>query len=90
MFSDGDMVLDANASSFLYQLATKGRGLFERLTTGVNNNIRNVTTKSSNPEIVMGDIIINGNADKATVSEIRRAQRESVEMILKEFKKLNK
>ena len=41
-------------------------------------------------EINMGDIVVQGSADTRTVSEIRRAQRESVDFMLKEFTKLNK
>lgn len=41
-------------------------------------------------EIVMGDIIIQGNADRQTVSEIRRAQRDSLSDILRGINKLNK
>ena len=90
MFSGGEMVLDAESSNFLYKFATKGREIFNNIIGAVSKGISNISSKTSNPEINMGDIIINGNADKATISEIRRAQRESVDMLLKEFNKLNK
>jgi hypothetical protein len=41
-------------------------------------------------EVHSGDIIVQGNASERTVSEIRRAQRENLEFVLKSLNYLNK
>ncbi len=92
MFTGGEKVLNARASSFLYNFANDGGKILERLVDVCQNG---VTTAAISPnitqsEIVMGDIIIQGNADSQTVSQIRREQRSAVETILKEFNKLSK
>ena len=53
-----------------------------------NNSVMDKVYPSNNAQIRMGDIIIQGNADRQTVSEIRREQRESLKNLLKEFNKL--
>lgn len=91
MFTGGEKVLNAKASNFLYKFANNGGEVFSSIIRGLFNNsslLSNIRPAVNNNEINMGDIIVRGNADKATVSEIRRAQRESVELILKEFNKL--
>ena len=90
MFTGGEKVLNARASNFLYDFATKGSEIISKLLSGHTGAFGNITTPIQNNEINMGDIIIQGNADKSTVSEIRRAQRASLETVLKEFNKLNK
>ena len=89
MFTGGEKVLSAKASDFLYRFANKGSEMLAKL-FGVGSYNFGGLKAAGNIEINAGDIIVNGNADKATVSEIRRAQRENLETILKEFKKLNK
>lgn len=92
MFSGGEKVLNAKASDFLYKFANGGVEMLKRFIASVGGGVLNdrPTPLMTNNEIVMGDIIVNGNTDRATVSEIRRAQRESVEFMLKEFGKLNR
>ena len=88
MFTGGEKVLTAQASDFLYNFANRGAELFAQLFGMPSAKLGGLG--GGNIEIKTGDIIINGNADKATVSEIRRAQRDNLETILKEFKKLSK
>lgn len=92
MFSGGEKVLTAKASDFLYRFANGGSEMLKKFIASVGGGVLNdrLTPLMTNNEIVMGDIVVQGNADRATVSEIRRAQRESVEFMLKEFGKLNR
>lgn len=87
MFSGGEKVLNARATDFLYAFADAGSKLSGSDMAGANT-VRGIINPFSTGAIHMGDIIINGNADNATVSEIRRAQRESINILLKEFRKL--
>lgn len=91
VFSHGDKVLDANSSSFLYEFA-KSKGQNLKLLSGVGGGGGLSALSSGGGQVVVntGNIIINGNADERTVSEIRRAQRENVEMILRELNRLNR
>lgn len=92
VFSGGEKVLDANATNFLYNFATTGGKILSDAFSSLLNAI--MPSKISNQQrplqISTGDIIIQGSANEKTVSEIRRAQRDNVEYILKEFTKLNK
>ena len=88
MFTGGEKVLTAKASDFLYKFANKGDEIFSKIFGSFGGMKQSLSR--GNVEIKTGDIIVNGNADRSTVSEIRRAQRESIETILKEFNKLNK
>lgn len=92
MFSGGEKVLDARSSDFLYKFAVNGSNLLQQLIPGLGNGIGLPVIKPpiNNYEFTIGDIVIEGNADMNTVSEIRRAQRESLNTVLKEFKLLNK
>ena len=92
LFTGGEKVLDAKSTNFLYDFATGGVNALSKMIKsilggGAYGNINPIIT---NNDISLGDIIIQGNADKATVSEIRRAQRESLETMLKEFNRLNR
>lgn len=92
MFSGGEKVLNAKASNFLYKFATSGGKVIPDMLNNMKKPI-NFTPIDKTPgiaEINMGDIIIQGSANERTVSEIRRAQRESVDRILKEFTRLNR
>ena len=85
MFSGGEKVLNANQTSFLYDFAKTGSAaftnMFEKLSSvSIPNMIKNAAST-----INMGDIIIQGNADKSTVSEIRRQQRDSMNYMLKKL-----
>lgn len=91
MFTGGEMVLNAKASNFLYGFANSGYEVLSKMVKGaVGGLVNNLFKGEAGNEIHMGDIIINGNADKQTVSEIRRAQRESTETMLKALNKLNR
>lgn len=92
MFSGGEKVLNAKASNFLYDFANGGNDILIKLIKSLfdNNSLNNISTSNNYNEINMGDIIVKGNTDKQTVSEIRRAQRESLTEMLKSFNNLNK
>lgn len=95
LFSSGEKVLKASAANWLYDFANSyGGGVIDNLVsklTGVMRNIESRLVAESSPtEIHMGDIIIQGNADERTVSEIRREQRAGVKFLLKEFNRLNR
>lgn len=83
LFSGGEMVLPADASRFLYDFAM-ARGGF-----GGASAIRG-SGNGAGVVVNTGNIIINGSADECTVSQIRRAQRENVDMILRELNKFSK
>ena len=92
MFTGGEMVLNHKASKFLYNFATSGgamlSGLIKEVVGGASALLgqRQMVPQAVN----MGDIIIQGNADMHTVSEIRRAQRDALDNVLREFKKLGR
>lgn len=91
MFTGGEKVLNAKASNFLYDFANQGRDILDKLVRSVfGGTFGGVTPPVTHNEITMGNIVIQGNADNRTVSEIRRAQRDSVEDMLKAFNRLNK
>ncbi|MDO4842124.1 MAG: hypothetical protein Q3982_05550 [Phoenicibacter congonensis] len=92
VFSGGEKMLSAKATDFLYEFANSGKDILAKIAksateAGSMDKIRPIV---NNNEIHMGDITIQGNADRATVSEIRRAQRDSLETMLREFNRLNK
>lgn len=92
VFSGGEKVLNAKATNFLYSFANSGEKIlstiFEKIVGAYAANQISPTNRIS--EINMGDVIIQGNTNENTVSEIRRAKREEMQWILKEFNKMNK
>lgn len=85
------MVLDSKASSFLYNFANDASKIFGTASSSAIKDIYGLNTiGNSIGSINMGNIIVEGNADERTVSEIRRAQRDSVDFMLKELNKLKK
>lgn len=92
VFSGGEKVLNANATNFLYDFATSGGRILSNMFSGLLNAINpGKIGKQTQPiQLSTGDIIIQGNADQRTVSEIRRAQRENIDFVLKEFTRLNR
>lgn len=88
MFSGGEKVLNAKATNFLYDFATNGAKVLSGLAGSSGTLFGGLAAAGVPANITMGDIIINGNTNNATVSEIRRAQREQVDMILRSFNKL--
>lgn len=90
LFTGGEKVLNAQASNFLYDFAVGGRKIFAGIFRDLIDPRRGIIQPPVRRyEINAGDIIVQGNADKATVSEIRRARRESMDMILKELGRLS-
>lgn len=92
MFSGGEKVLNAKATEFLYDFANTGGDVLAQMLKNVFGGTRldGISPIVITNEINMGDIVVQGSADTRTVSEIRRAQRESIDFVLKEFTKLNK
>lgn len=92
MFSGGEKVLNAKATDFLYRFANNGgailTNMFKEMINKVGLGLVNKTPQIA--QLSTGDIIIQGNADHSTVSEIRRAQRENVDYMLREFIRLNR
>lgn len=91
MFSGlGDKVLNASATDFLYKFANNGEAFISNMLSGLVGAIGNVGKPAQQVQLSTGDIIIHGNAAQDTVSAIRRAQRENVDYILREFTRLNR
>lgn len=92
VFSGGEKVLNAKATEFLYEFANSGKDILEKIAKSFmdTSSLDRIQPIVNNNEIHMGDITIQGNATQSTVSEIRRAQRESLENMLREFNRLNK
>lgn len=93
MFSGlGDKVLNASATDFLYKFANNGEAFMTNMIKSLFGNLSptSLIRSPGTVSVSTGDIVIQGNADSATVSEIRRAQRENVNHILREFVKLNR
>lgn len=92
VFSGGEKVLNAKATEFLYEFANSGKDILEKIAKSFmdTSSLDRIQPIVNNNDIHMGDITIQGNADRATVSEIRRAQRESLETMLREFNRLNR
>lgn len=91
MFSGlGDKVLNASATDFLYKFANNGEAFISNMLNGLVGAIGNVGKPAQQVQLSTGDIIIQGNATQETLSAIRRAQRENVDYILREFTRLNR
>lgn len=90
MFTGGEKVLNAKASNFLYKFATGGVELLEKIIRSAlgDNPANKIIPIVNNNHIEMGDVVVQGNADKSTVSEIRRAQRDNLKSMLRAFDKL--
>lgn len=93
MFSGlGDKVLNAKGTDFLYKFAMSGGEFLSKMFGDLRGGayIDKIVKPMQAFEIIAGDIIVQGNADSKTVSEIRRAQRDNLDYVLKEFAKLKK
>ena len=89
MLNGGEKILNANATDFLYDLANKKVSAWkEGLGATGAQDAASVNATNYAPSISVGDIVIQGNANEKTVSEIRRAQRDQVNFILSEFRKM--
>lgn len=89
MFSGGEKVLNAKATNFLYDFAMAGAEILDKMKGAASDTFRNIGAVNQPIDISMGDIIINGNTDQQTVSDIRRAQREQINDVLKAFNRYN-
>lgn len=92
VLNDGDKVLNAKATDFLYKFANSGEKVLEKIIKSIfdvssHNNVQPIVY---NNEINMGDVIVQGSATQQTVSEIRRAQREGLTDMIKSLNKLNR
>ena len=94
LFSSGEKVLNASAANWLYDFANSRGGVLDNIVSKLTGVVRSIETRFAGEgkptEIHMGDIIIQGNADEKTVSDIRKAQRETVNLVLKELNKLKR
>lgn len=94
IFSDGEKVLNAGATNFLYDFANSYgdnmRNVWDSLVGSILKQVGGIGSRGGDVEIHEGDIIIQGNTDERTLSEIRRIKREQVSFMLKELGKLNK
>ena len=93
MFSGlGDKVLNGEATDFLYDFANSGGTILTKMLADLfgHANLGNIAKPVQAIEIHSGDIIVQGNANERSVSEIRRAQRENLKFVITEFNKLNK
>lgn len=93
MFSGlGNKVLNATATDFLYKFANGGESLLSNLVGDAAGYSAAYAAQRKIQDIKLstGDIIIEGNATSATVSEIRRVQRENIDHVLREFTRMNR
>lgn len=92
IFSGGEKVLNSKATNFLYDFATTGGAVLSKMISNIADTVGfgNIGRPYQAVSLSTGDIVIQGSADHKTVSQIRRAQRENLEFIMKEFNKLNK
>lgn len=93
MFSGlGDKVLNGDATDFLYDFANSGGTVLTKMLADLMKvgGLGNIAKPVQAIDIHSGDVIVQGNATERTVSEIRRAQRDNLEFVLKELNRLNK
>lgn len=92
MFTGGEKVLNADATDFLYQFANSGGTVLTKMLADLFKVgwFGNIAKPVQAIEIHSGDVVVQGNATERTVSEIRRAQRDNLEFVLKELNRLNK
>lgn len=92
VFSGGEKVLNADATDFLYNFATSGGHFLTNVFSDMlrSLNLGSIGKPTQQIQLSTGDIVIQGNTNDRTVSEIRRAQREGIDYVLKEFTRLNR
>ena len=94
LLNQGDVIFNAAQSSFLWGLSKNPNGVLANLMSSILHRaptLGGLTTASvQHIDIDTGDVIIQGNADEKTVSEIRRVKREMVNDVLKAFKQYAK
>lgn len=89
----GSSIVDKLIASF----ASAGDWIVENIVgsasgskTDVSRMMQNISDNRITNIDMSGDINIQGNADEKTVSEMRKAQRETVSLVLKELNKMKK
>lgn len=93
MFSGlGDKVLNGDATDFLYDFANSGGTVLTKMLADLFKvgGFGNIAKPVQAIEIHSGDVVVQGSATERTVSEIRRAQRDNLEFVLKELNRLNR
>lgn len=92
LFNGGEKVLNASATDWLYRFAnSRGDVLDQLIKNSMSAGVAAVSAAGGGETVIqMGDIIIQGNTNDKTVSEIRRAQRDGMEFILKELTRLGR
>lgn len=92
VLNSGDKVLNAKATDFIYRFANSGGEILDKIIKSFSGTspIDRIKRTSNQNQIAMGDIIIQGSASHQTVSEIRRAQRDNLNELLKGLNNLNK
>lgn len=92
VFSGGEKVLNADATDFLYNFATSGGHFLTNVFSDMlrSLNLGSIGKPTQQIQLSTGDVVIQGNTNDRTVSEIRRAQREGIDYVLKEFTRLNR
>ena len=93
MFSGlGDKVLNGEATDFLYNFANSGGTVLTNMLADLFGHTRfgNVDRPIQAIEIHSGDIIVQGDTNERTVSEIRRAQRDNLKFVITELNKLKR
>lgn len=85
-------MLNSNTPDFIRGFENQKYSVLSDLLSNTSGSITSISGQRSVRDISLstGDIIIEGNANTATVSEIRRAQRENIDYVLREFYRLNK
>lgn len=88
MLAQAQAALQAQIDSVLNNVSALQNQALQALQNSAAAALGGIMNQSNYGGINMGDIIINGSATADTISEIRRAQRENVDNMLKEFNKL--
>ncbi len=90
MIGDISSLSGAEISGITAGLTGTSGDILTRMLAGSvgGDTLNSITKPTALIQISSGDVIINGNADTQTVSEIRRAQRENLNYVIKEFNKL--
>ena len=91
LFSGGEHVFNSAATNFLHDFANSPQAvlakLFDEIGSGLRSEIKNNTISQN---ISLGDIIIQGNANERTVSEIRREKRAEIDYMITELNRLSR
>lgn len=90
MLTPNSKVWNASATQALYDFANSPEafigGIMDKISAFKNKAMSMFYSQPVN--VTVGGVTVNGNADTKTVQQIKQGQREQVERMLKEFKKL--